>query len=124
MNALGGGGDVSGLWFVTGTALSSGDDRLELGGVRSGGVAGGIAEDGLVTVQVAFVDTVLLFGIMFSSDELDFHVGDKYGEVGVVVLLTVTGSKDEEDSFCVGVAGGEGVGDGVLLRERRGKGKS
>ena len=54
-----------------------------------------------------------------SSDELDFHfddVGDKYGEVGIVT------GKDEQDSFGDGLGGGDG--DGVLLRERRGKGKS
>ena len=54
---------------------------------------------------------------MFSSDELEFlfdDVGDIYGEGEILT------GKDEEDSFGFRL----GVGDGVLLRERRGKGKS
>jgi hypothetical protein len=51
---------------------------------------------------------------MFSSDELDFHFDD----VGEGVLT----GKDEEDPFGIRLGGGDG--DGVLLREHRGKGKS
>lgn len=57
-----------------------------------------------------------------SCDELEFQFEDIYGDMGIPT------DKDEEDPLGFGLGGGDAFndseGEGVLLRECRGRGKS